>query len=756
MGCFCLKMTFKNIQTVVYFLSMSIDTQRAKNFFIILFFCFLVLPFTVSAQVNFDPTFIISDPELQDYNSWDRTQVQSFLDAKKSYLSTAIFDNVFGMPKTAADIIVDAAVQYQINPKFLLVTLQKEQSLITDDSPSTRQLDWATGYAVCDGCYLDNPKVLKFKGFGKQVDGAAGVMRWYYQNQSASFIKQKDTPIRIDDQTFAPSSWATAFLYTYTPHLHGNQNFWRIWNTWFSELYPNGTLLQTASSSDYWIIDNGERRHFENKTALITRYDPKLALTIEPINLQNYPEGQEISYPNYSLLQSESTTYFLDFDVLHPFASDSVVWKLGFAPDEIIDASSTDFSKYTIGSMITASTTNPAGAIFQITDAKNSFYILKDDRLYPVLDPAVITANYKHLPTEKHKLKDLNNYSVADIPLSFNDGTLLRVNDSGIIYVIDRGKKRIIADDDTFLALGYKKTNIIPVSQLTIVNIPSGDSLFVNSSLVSAKNKYLGDSETPVLDVYSKANSASYLVAEYPSGRIVSGKNIDTRQPIASLTKLLTAYEALQEDYKLTKTTVYTTNTPCDNKNLQFKAGDKIKNKDLFYSMLIGSFNCTADLVAQGANTDQFTFINNINRRLEEWGADYSTIADTSGLSDKNKSTARDLLKIFTKVLGNSTIKDALSSPTYKFTELASKDKTAYHTFKNTNQIINNIPLSKRHYSIIATKTGYTDGTNTAVIMLIQPKKSKKQYIVLTLGNPNSSKRFDEPHNLAEWVATLK
>jgi D-alanyl-D-alanine carboxypeptidase (penicillin-binding protein 5/6) len=735
---------------------MPIFIYRTSALFITIFFCLLASPFLVSAQANFDPTFIISDPELQDYLSWDRTQVQKFLDSKKSYLSTAIFEDVFGIPKTAADIITDAAIQYQINPKFLLVTLQKEQSLITDDTPSTRQLDWATGYAVCDGCFLDNPKVLKFKGFGKQVDGAAGVMRWYYQNQNASFIKQKDTPVRIDDQMVVPGSWATAFLYTYTPHLHGNQNFWRIWNTWFSELYPNGTLLQTASTNEYWLIDNGQRRHFKNKTALITRYDQKLALIVDPVDLQNYPEGPEISFPNYSLLQSGSTTYFLNFDVLHPFASDSVVLKLGFVPDEIIDASNTDFSVYTVGSTITASTTNPAGAVFQITDAKNLFYILKDDLLYPVLDPAIVTANYRALPIEKHKLKDLNNYQIADLPLNFNDGTLIRVKDSGIIYVIDHGKKRVIADDDTFLALGYKKTNIITVSQLTIANIPIGDSLFVNNSLISAKNKYLGDSETPVTDLYNKATSASYLIAEYPSGRIITGKNIDTRQPIASLSKLLTAYEALKEDYKLTKTTIYTTSTPCDNKNLQFKTGDKIKNKDLFYSMLVGSFNCAADLVARGANSDQFTFLNNINRRLEEWGADYTTIADVSGVSDKNKSTARDLLKIFTKVLGNSTIKDALSFPTYKFTEIASKDKIAYHTFKNTNQIISKIPLSKRHYSIVATKTGYAEEANNAVIMLIQPKKSKQQYIVLTIGNANNNKKFEELNNLAEWVATLK
>ncbi len=120
---------------------------------------------------------------MQDYTSWSRDDIQRFLDSKGSYLRTYqdYDENNAFLP--AADIIYNAAQTYHINPKFLLVTLQKEQSLVTDDSPTDRQLNWATGYAVCDGCDLSDPKVTKYKGFGKQVAGAAGNIRWYYKNE---------------------------------------------------------------------------------------------------------------------------------------------------------------------------------------------------------------------------------------------------------------------------------------------------------------------------------------------------------------------------------------------------------------------------------------------------------------------------------------------------------------------------------------------------------------------------------------------
>ncbi len=721
---------------------------------------FLVFPNSALADSSFNPSFILSDPEMQDYRSLDRNDIQAFLDTKGSYLRNGQFEDASGTRKYVSDIIFEASRNYQINPKFLLVTLQKEQSLITDDTPTQRQLDWATGYAVCDGCYISDPKVQKYKGVGKQIDGAAGVIRWYYDNQDRPMVKKKDTPIRIDNTDVTPSSWATAFLYTYTPHLHGNANFWRIWNTWFSQVYPNGTLLQSISSSSYWLIDNGLRREFKSKTALITRVDPRLAIKVTEVDLQNYKIGQPIAFPNYSLLRSESSTYLLDYDTLRPFASDDVVAKLGFNPDELIDVETADLDDYNIGATITVSSTAPQGIIFKITDAANTYYLMKDGILYPVLDPAIIQINFKSLPIEKHKLKELPHYPTADLPIKFNDGVLLQVADSNTIYVMENGSKRPLADDDTFLALGYKKSNIVAINSLTALNIPTGNQIFVSNNLTSARNKYLGDNEAPVSDLYGKSASAAYLVAEYPSGRIISGKNIDTRRSMASLTKLLTAYEAVHQNIKLKNSTVYDgAKYNAETNTLKLKNGDKVRNLDMFYTMLVGSDNSAARLIAQSTSAGENGLIKKISLRLEEWGADLTSVKDVTGLDENNKSTARDLLKIFTMVLGDKTIKDALSSPSYTYTELRSGDKISTHSFKNTNQILTNIPLRKRDYRILATKTGYTDEAKAVLIMLVEAKKAgakgvKNQYVIITLGNPNYAKRFEEPHKIAEWITT--
>lgn len=716
---------------------------------LLLFFALLAPPVPTRAQADFDPHFIISDQELFTAGSWTRFDIQKFLDDKGSYLRSYRAADASGTVKSAADIIYDAAQNYQVNPKYLLVTLQKEQSLITDDTPTSKQLDWATGYAVCDSCSMSDPRLQKHKGFGKQVDDAAGIMRWYYDNRANPVVIKKDTPIRIDDLTVTPQSWATAFLYTYTPHLHGNRNFWRIWETWFEGVYPDGTLLAVTSTKDYWLLTNGTRRHFKNMSAVVSRVDPKSAIPVSESELQNYPLGSEIHFSNFSLLQSSTGTYLVDFDTLRPFESAAVVRALGYNPQELIDVDDTDIANYKIGSVITATTTAPEGVVYQITDLDNAYYYFKDDTLTPILNKKILETNFRLTPIEKHRRVDLAAYQIANQPMQFQDGTLLTTPNSQVIYVMANGRKRALADDDTFAALGYQKPNVVQVDLVTLLSIPSGEELFVNSSLVSAKNKFLGDSLAPVSDL-AKPAVPEYLIAEYPSGRILSGKNIDTKTPLASLTKLITGYVALHENFAAdTKLLRYTDDADrAENNVLSLKTGDQFTRKDALRTMLVASVNQLARAIAHSTGLPEADFVNAANSRLANWGADNTTLVDVTGLSAHNYSTARDILKIFTKVLQEPEIKKAAALPDVKITITRGKVKKVVGQF-NTNQIFR---VTKLPYTILASKTGYTTEGGATIAMLIESKKTKKQYVIVSLGNMNYAKRFDAPQKLAAWT----
>lgn len=719
-----------------------------KKYLLLTFF--ILFPLTTSASSIFDPNFIISDAEMQDKTAMTRYDVDTFLNSKASYLRNYKTKDIDGKTKEASEIIYNAAKEYNINPKFILVTLQKEQSLVATTNPTQKQLDWATGYAVCDDCSMTDPKVMKYKGFAKQVDNSAWQFNRYMLFPTKYNFKSGGT-YNISDVSVTPKNQATASLYNYTPHLAGNESFWLIWNDWFAQGYPNGTLLKAVGGSDYWLIQDGKRRRFKSMNSLVTRTDPKYAVIVPDTELKNYQIGSEISLPNYSILKNRSKYYLIDNYTIRPFASYKVVQKLGYNPQEILEVSASDISGYTLGSTITTENAFPTGVIYYITDLK-AYYLLKDNILKPILSKSVVDANYSDIPMEKHNRSALKKYKIVYEPINFKNGTLLKAE--GLTYVIEDGKKRLIPNAKTFLAMGYKDTNIVETDVITTMGIPNGEKVFLRSSLEN-NNIHLLNREQKIEDLF-KTNLPSYLVVEYPSGLILAGKNVTTTHPIASLTKIITAYQAVDLNFNPNRFTIYdSAKHSAYGNHLKLVNGEKIKNSDLFNSMLIGSINNTARMVANSTGFTEENFVKRINTNLADWRLDDTHIEEVTGLSEKNISTPLDLLAIFTKALNIEVIKETMGKEKYDFTELADKNGIKEHSFTSSNKLAISGYVDK-NYKIIASKTGYIDESGAHLIMLVESKSTKKQYIILTMGDKNWTRRFDEPHRLAGWVMDEK
>lgn len=186
--------------------------------------------------------------------------------------------------KTSAQIIKDVASACGINPQVLLVLLQKEQSLVTDDWPWPVQYRSATGY----GCPDTAPCDAEFYGFFNQVYQAAKAFRRYEANPTNyNYRAGRNNTILWHPNAACGSSnvyienQATASLYIYTPYRpnqaaldnlygtgdgcssYGNRNFWRMFNDWFGSpigcpgVDPNYVYrLYRNSDSNYLYTQN--------------------------------------------------------------------------------------------------------------------------------------------------------------------------------------------------------------------------------------------------------------------------------------------------------------------------------------------------------------------------------------------------------------------------------------------------------------------------------------------------------------------
>jgi putative cell wall-binding protein len=156
--------------------------------------------------------------------------------------------------ESAATIIARVGQACGVSQKALLVLIQKESQLVSDDWPVDKQYQQATGFDCSDS----GPCNPDYAGFFKQVYWAAWTLK-DYRVDPGSTQYQVGVPVQVkysdasgcDGTVLTLRTQATASLYNYTPYQpdadalagksgpcasFGNLNFWIIYTDWFG--YP--------------------------------------------------------------------------------------------------------------------------------------------------------------------------------------------------------------------------------------------------------------------------------------------------------------------------------------------------------------------------------------------------------------------------------------------------------------------------------------------------------------------------------------
>jgi hypothetical protein len=243
-------------------------------------------PAQALSGADFDPGNIITDQVFFNSTAMSEAQIQSFLtsrigactnsnclSAKKLDTSSRAADAMCRAYQGAAQepvsrIIAKVAQACGINPQVLLVTLQKEQSLVTGSiakGPSDARLQRAMGYACPDSA--DGGCDPSFAGVYNQLYKASWQFKRYANPAGTSNFFTQYAPGANRNVLYNPNAacgsktvfiknQATANLYYYTPYTpnaaalanlngsgdscsaYGNRNFWVYFSDWFGS--PTG------------------------------------------------------------------------------------------------------------------------------------------------------------------------------------------------------------------------------------------------------------------------------------------------------------------------------------------------------------------------------------------------------------------------------------------------------------------------------------------------------------------------------------
>lgn len=155
--------------------------------------------------------------------------------------------------QSAAHVIKKVADQYRINPQVLIVLLQKEQGLITDSWPNSRQYQIATGFGCPDTGSCDS----QYYGLENQLKKAASLFRTVLDGGWSNYPAYRTMHIGYNPSYSCGSAEvyiankATSALYRYTPYVpnqaalnagygsgnrcssYGNRNFYNYFTDWF-------------------------------------------------------------------------------------------------------------------------------------------------------------------------------------------------------------------------------------------------------------------------------------------------------------------------------------------------------------------------------------------------------------------------------------------------------------------------------------------------------------------------------------------
>lgn len=449
--------------------------------------CSTIQPLALLAQVSstasrfdegFRPELILDDRDVFEVGGMDRDRIQDFLRTRGTLGATRLQD-IDGVEKPVADIIWRVATSYKINPKYLLALLQKEQSLVEDPRPTPRQFDWATGYGVCDSCSKDDPSIQDFKGFASQLEWAAKQHREKYLQQ----ILSRGTTIAghapgkeslIDGVRVVPENQATAMLYSYTPHIAGNLNLWRIWRRWFGLTFPDGTIVQGRTSKDIYLIRFGKKRLFKSRAAVASLTDLEKVIMADDGQLTGYPEGKPISFANYSLVEADGKRYLIDGQKKRFIINKKVFDRLGFNEDELIPAEAEELEEYADGQDITLATAHPTGLLAK--DAKGTYWYIDGETRHVIPHPSLLHLYFRSRPPRTLNAKQLQSFPVGD-PYRLRDGELVQAGKAPAVYVVEHGILRPIPSGEIFEEMGWQWKNIVSLPESLLKQYPVGDPI---------------------------------------------------------------------------------------------------------------------------------------------------------------------------------------------------------------------------------------------------------------------------------------
>lgn len=273
--------------------------------------------------------------------------------------------------------------------------------------------------------------------------------------------------------------------------------------------------------------------------------------------------------------------------------------------------------------------------------------------------------------------------------------------------------------------------------------VHSGDSKFFTPIHSDGTDSW--QSIRPHLDprrLYLRSEMA--LVLDASDGSILYQKKSQSKKPIASLTKLMTAIVLI--DAGLPWEEVVTIKK-VDRDRLRGSAsrlafGSKLTRTDLFKIALAGSENRATAALGRTYPGGKKAMVRAMNVKAEKLGMKNTVFRDVSGLHSGNVSTASDLAVLVKAAYRYHLIKEVSTIKTGFVTDLRKGYKVK---FVNTNRLVRN-----KKWEIGLSKTGYIADSGHCLVMRVHI--AGRPVIVVLLNSWGKLTKYGDSNRIKKWL----
>ncbi|HEX2542838.1 MAG TPA: D-alanyl-D-alanine endopeptidase [Caldimonas sp.] len=232
------------------------------------------------------------------------------------------------------------------------------------------------------------------------------------------------------------------------------------------------------------------------------------------------------------------------------------------------------------------------------------------------------------------------------------------------------------------------------------------------------------------------------LILDQDTDEILFSKNSQAVLPIASLTKLMTAFVVVDAGLPLSETITITDEDIDTEKGSRsrLKIGTQLSREDMLHLALMASENRAAHALGRSYPGGLRAFVAAMNRKAQELGMKDTRYVEPTGLSSRNQSSARDLATLVKAAHEVQIIRELSISPEY----LVEVDNRSIQ-FRNTNGLVKN-----PEWEIGLQKTGYISEAGRCLVM--QAKLAGRHLIMVFLDSAGKYSRIGDAERVRRWL----